>query len=127
MELSEKLMAQKPLSSIICSIKQACKVFGRGKVSSNIIIGLGESDENILFYVDKLAKLGAIATLYPYDPIKESSDPYINTLTRPSAERLLFLAVEHKKILDKYHLDTSSLLTMCPACAASHIFPGCDL
>jgi|GEM_PF-3405564 len=125
-ELSKQLMLQKPLVDILESVKMACQVFGHGKVSSNIVVGLGESDDDVLYYIEVLAKLGAIATLYPYDPI-ETSDSYISTLKRPSAERLFSLAVKHKQILDKYNLDTRTLQTMCPACAASHILPGRDL
>ncbi len=124
--LSKLLMPKKPVGEIIKSIEIACQLFGKGKVSSNIVIGLGESDSDIIFCIEELAKIGAIATLYPYDPI-ETNDDYINTLERPSSERLYALAVKHKEILEKYRLDTSGLNTMCPACGASHIFPGRDL
>ena len=125
-ELAMKMMPQKPLNDILESIKIACQVFGTGKVSSNIVIGLGESDDDVLCHIEILAKMGAIATLYPYDPI-EACDSDIKALKRPTAERLLRLAIGHKKILDKHCLDTAGLLTMCPACAASHILPGRDL
>ncbi len=124
-DLSKLLMPNKPSKRILESIKFACDVFGKGKVSSNIILGLGETDENILILIERLAEIGAIATLYPYDPTSCSSVD--NNFKRPSAERIYNLAIAHKEILEHFSLNTNSLLTMCPACAASHVFPGKDL
>lgn len=125
-QLSHKLMPNKSLEDIYNSLALACKVFGKGKVSSNIVLGLGESDQDVICAIRRLAKLGVIATLYPYDPF--DGDKRLNLkFDRPDAERIYRLAVSHKEILDEYQLSTSTLLTMCPACAASHVFPGKDL
>lgn len=124
--LSKKLMPNKPVEEIMPCIEMACAVFGRGKVSSNIILGLGENDDDVIKCVEHLAEIGAIATLYPYDPF-ESEICATKSFQRPTAERLYRLAVAHKEILEKHNLDTCTLLTMCPACSASHIFPGKDL
>ena len=123
--LSKKYMPNKPIAEIIKSIKLACDVFGRGKVSSNIILGLGENDKDVLECAEMLAQEGAIATLYPYDPAPNT--PYSNIFQRPDSERLYQLSVAHKNILKQYKLNPEALLTMCPACAASHILPGKDL
>lgn len=125
--LSKKLAPNKPLEAIMKSIETACDIFGRGKVSSNIILGLGENDDDVIKYIERLAEIGAIATLYPYDPFESHIQNSIKGFQRPNAERLYRLATAHKEILSKHNLDTSTLLTMCPACAASHIFPGKDL
>lgn len=129
--LAAALMPRKHLDDILCSVAHACEVFGRGMVSSNIIIGIGETDEDVFAGVTALAEMGAVATLYPYDPV-----PALETRLRsaagsavgiPSADRLVWLAQEHKRILDVYGLQANALKTMCPGCAASHIMPGRDL
>lgn len=120
--LSHKYMPNKPYDEILESLQSAVEIFGKGRVSSNIIVGLGESDDDIVSHVAALAKGGVVATLYPYDPI-DTTLPF----SRPDSHRLYRLALKHKEILESYALDTSSLLTMCPACSASHIFPGKDL
>ena len=74
--------------------------------------------------IERLAQIGVIATLYPYDPIDEHEK---SPFQRPDEDRIYNLAVEHKRILNKYGLDATALQTMCPACAASHILPGKDL
>lgn len=124
-DLAKKIMPNKPLESIYNSINAACNIFGKGKISSNIIIGLGETDDDIIYGIDRLASIGSIATLYPFDPINNN---LINSFEfiRPSKERIYKLAIEHKRVLNKYNLKSENLKTMCCACAASHIFPGRD-
>jgi len=121
--LSQKLMPIKNKKNIMKSIAYACDIFGTGFVSSNMIIGVGENDSDLLLGTEALAKLGAVATLYPYDSIESITEDF----HRPTVERLYSLAIEQKKIFDKYKIDTSKLKTMCCSCAASHIFPGKDL
>jgi len=128
--LARLLMPKKNPKLTLRSIKEASKIFGRGKVSSNIILGIGETDEDVIMAIRKLAELGAIATLYPYDPVPEL-DGRLKRLTdgrsgRPTSERLIQLALAHKQMLEEFDLDPNGLRTMCPKCAASHIMPGKD-
>ena len=124
--LAKKLMPNKSLDEIYKSLSVASEVFGRGKVSSNIVLGLGESDQDVVIAIRRLAQMGVIATLYPFDPFDHKGG-LASEFKRPDAERIYRLAVAHKEILEEYQLATETLLTMCPACAASHVFPGKDL
>jgi len=129
-DLAKLLMTGKDPEDTLLSIADAVEIFGRGKVSSNLILGIGETDDDVIAGVVELAKLGAIATLYPWDPVPEREEE-LSALTngragRPNAERLWKLAKEHKRILGQYDLDPKSLKTMCPACGASHIMPSLD-
>lgn len=121
--IAKNIMPKKDLNRILHSIEMAVDIFGKEKVSSNIIVGLGESDDDVLKGVNHLAEIGALATLYPYDSIGK----FDNKFKRPSAERLYNLAIEQKKIFCKYNLNPLNSKTMCCQCAASHIFPGRDL
>lgn len=130
-DLARLLIPGKDLKRALRSIADAVDIFGYGKVSSNMVIGIGETDEDVIAGMVELARLGAIATLYPYDPVPEWEQE-LTALTngragRPGVERLWRLAIEHKEILEEYKLDPRSLMTMCPRCAASHIMPGIDL
>jgi len=122
-ELSKRLMPHKYNQDILQSIASACEIFGKNFVSSNMLVGVGESDEDLINGVEALAALGAVATLYPYDIVEGSFEQF----ARPSAGRLYNLSIAQKKMFDKYEIDPNNLLTMCCACAASHIFPGKDL
>lgn len=129
-QLAKRLMPNKHIDDVLLSIEYACAIFGCGKVSSNMIVGIGETDDDIFSGIETLAKMGAVATLYPYDPVPESKSKMLamvgDTVGIPSAERLLRLAIRHKEILSANGLEKSTLHTMCPACAASHIMPGID-
>jgi biotin synthase-related radical SAM superfamily protein len=107
------------LDFILTSLRDAVLVFGKNRVSSNIIIGLGETDECVRKGVEYLAKIGVIAVLRPI-----TISPYRQgeiSATRPSAERLLRLTKMTREILDTYDLDVTVSQTMCLLCT------GCDL
>ena len=107
------------LDFILTSLRDAVKVFGKNRVTSNIIIGLGETDECVKKGVEYLAKMGVIAILRPIT-ISRYREGEISA-TRPNAERLLKLAKITCDILEKYDLDVEVSQTMCLPCT------GCDL
>jgi len=130
-DLARLLVPGKDPKRALRSIADAVDIFGPGKVSSNLILGIGETDADVIAAMIELATLGAIPTLYPYDPVAEWKHE-LALLTngragRPGAQRLWILAREHKRILEEYKLDPRGLMTMCPRCGASHIMPGMDL
>jgi biotin synthase-related radical SAM superfamily protein len=130
-DLAHRIMIGKDPELTLKSIKYAIDIFGRGKVSSNIILGIGETDDDVIYGVEELAKIGAIATLYPYDPVQQREKllSYLtnNQAGRPDANRIWRLVKEHRKILYNYKLNPDNLRTMCPHCGASHLMPGLDL
>jgi biotin synthase-related radical SAM superfamily protein len=108
------------LDFILESLRDAVLVFGKNHVSSNIIIGLGETDQSVREGVEYLAKMGVIPVLRPISisPLRKEE---LKTATRPSPERLLKLARMTREILDTYGLSPEMSQTMCLACR------GCDL
>ena len=108
------------LEFILESLREAVEVFGRNRVSTNIIIGLGETDECVRKGVEYLAKMGVIAVLRPISisPLRKEA---LEHAVRPSPERLLNLTTMTREILRKYGLSTRESQTMCLACT------GCDL
>ncbi len=108
------------LEFILESLREAVGVFGRNHVSTNIIIGLGETDECVRKGVEYLAKMGVIAVLRPISisPLRKEA---LANAVRPSPERLLNLTTMTREILRKYGLSTRESQTMCLACT------GCDL
>jgi biotin synthase-related radical SAM superfamily protein len=113
------------LTFILDSLRDAVKVFGKNRVSSNIIIGLGETDECVRKGVEYLAKMGVIAVLRPI-----TISPYRKgeiTATRPSADRLLKLTKMTRGILEKYGLDVEVSQTMCLPCTGCDLTPGRDV
>jgi len=107
------------LDFIVDSLREAVKVFGKNRVFSNFIIGLGETDECVREGVECLAKMGVIPVLRPITipPLRKDE----LEATRPSAERMLKLTKMTREILDKYGLRVDVSETMCLPCT------GCDL
>ncbi|HUV02528.1 MAG TPA: radical SAM protein [Desulfobacteria bacterium] len=112
------------LDFILNSLRDAVRVFGRDRVSTNFIIGLGETDECVRDGVEYLAKLGVIPILRPITipPLRKDE----LEATRPSAERLLKLARMTREILDEYGLRVEVAQTMCLPCTGCDITPVRD-
>lgn len=107
------------LPFILDALEGAVEVFGRNAVFSNFIIGLGEEDGMVRDGVAYLAKIGVIPILRPISasPLRAGEI----AVERPSAERLLRLAVMTREVLERYDLDPRRARTMCLPCT------GCDL
>lgn len=51
-------------------LKTAIKVFGIGNVSTHLIVGLGESEKDILYLIQTLSDLGILTALFAFTPIR---------------------------------------------------------
>lgn len=96
--------------------------FGRGHVFSNLIIGLGESDQEAYACIDELTAAGVVPCLRPLNPVAG-----LTNAERPTPERLLRLAAHHARALEREHLDPNLALTMCTTCTGCDLVPGRDL
>jgi len=110
---------------IMDALVEAVELFGKNHVFSNIIVGLGESDEALKRCIDDLTEKGIIPVLravYPH-PLRAGE----GELERPSAERLLDLARYLRDALQKNGLDGAAALTGCYRCTGCDLIPGRDL
>lgn len=111
-------------------LEASVDIFGKGHVTSNIIYGLGESDEQILEAVEQMASLGIMAGLRML-ALNEANKPYLEEalgeITSPSKERMVNLAKSHKEIFIRHGLDTRSFKTMCFACTCCDLVPFRDI
>jgi len=110
---------------IMDALQEAVAIFGKNRVFTNIIVGLGESDELLRRSIDELTEMGVIPVLraiFPH-PLRAGE----TWMERPSAERLLGLARHLKKALEKNGLDGGQALTGCYRCTGCDLTPGRDL
>ncbi|MFA6371864.1 MAG: radical SAM protein [Methanothrix sp.] len=107
------------LDYVLKSLEKAVKIFGMNRVSSNFILGLGESDECVLAGVARLAEMGVIPNLRPISPHPLRAGEV--KVEKPSAQRLLKLARATKKVLEDQGLRADLAETMCLPCT------GCDI
>lgn len=110
---------------IMDALVEAAAVFGKNHVFSNIIVGLGESDDTLRRTIDRLTEKGIIPVLravYPH-PLRAGEA----VMERPSQERLLGLARYLRDALEKNGLDGAAALTGCYSCTGCDLIPGRDL
>ena len=103
-------------------------VFGKGKVSSNIIIGLGETDDDVQQIVERLCSMGVVPTIRGLRVGRLTSDILSrNGASQPSPQRMIGITKMVKEILTEYDLDTRTFETMCLRCTCCDIVPFIDL
>jgi biotin synthase-related radical SAM superfamily protein len=103
------------------ALSSSVALFGRGRVYSNVIVGLGETDEDLERVMEDLAAIGVIPVLRPLTPAASLAGR-----PRPSADRLIRLCEVHENILRQAKLDPRRALTMCAACTGCDLAPGRD-
>ena len=124
-KLYEKYCKKPPLDFTLECLKEAVKIFGKNRVFTNFIVGLGETDETVEKYYEELAKMGVIPNLRAVGvhPLRFGE----LEAERPTKERLLKLARMARRILDKYGLDAAAAKTMCLPCTGCDMNPHLDL
>ncbi|MDO9550678.1 MAG: radical SAM protein [Methanoregula sp.] len=110
---------------ILSALEDAVRVFGKNRVSSNFIIGLGETDACVQEGIETLASRGIIPNLRPISPHPLRKGEIV--VERPSAYRLILLARLNKSALERYGLDVRVAQTMCLPCTGCDLTPQRDL
>ncbi|MGZ4923299.1 MAG: radical SAM protein [Halobacteriota archaeon] len=123
-QLFETMCPGLSLESIMQALKDAVEVFGRNKVFSNILVGLGEDDDTVITGMEDLIKVGVIPILRAVveHPLRSE-----RSLQRPNAERLLRLARKQRELLDRYDLRADEAKTMCAPCTGCDLMPHRDV
>ena len=77
-------------------LDRSVELFGKNRVFSNVIIGLGETDAEMEACIRKLTSHGVIPVLRPLNPVADLAGT-----PRPSAERLKKILAIHGQALDR--------------------------
>ena len=129
-EIFDKVCPNRDYGAILHAVNHACEVFDRNSVCSNIIFGLGETDDDVLQGVRVLANMGAVATLRALRTNERNHQNLATVLGEIppiTASRMLDLARGQKAILDQYGLTPLRFRTMCHACLSCDIVPFWDV
>lgn len=102
-------------------LDRSVQLFGKNRVFSNVIIGLGETDAELEDCIKKLTAHGVIPVLRPLNPVSELAGT-----PRPTAERLKKVFEIHRQALADCGLDPRLALTMCTNCTGCDLVPGRD-
>jgi biotin synthase-like enzyme len=130
-DIFEKICPDLDYDKIIEMLKYSVSVFGRSKVTTNIMIGLGETDDNVLAGVEFFAKLGIVPVIRVLRITDNNYSRIVKALghdiLKVSPERMIRLAHGQKEVLEKHGLSTRTFDTMCHACGCCDIVPFKDL
>ncbi|MBO4302178.1 radical SAM protein [Methanosarcinaceae archaeon] len=118
-EIFGKVCPELSYDEIMASLKEAVTYFGKGNVYTNMIAGLGETDEAFEERLEELAQIGVMTDIRPVsvNPLRRGEC----FMEKPSAERLLKLFGIQERICLKYGLRPDRAKTLCAKCG------GCDL
>ena len=115
---------------IMSLIASAVGIFGKGRVISNIIYGLGKTDEELREAMEELCSIGAIPGLRALRVNRYNRDNLLKAIGEPVAvtpERALALARMQKEIMQKHGLTSKTSHTMCLECGCCDLVPFRDL
>ncbi|MFA7022897.1 MAG: radical SAM protein, partial [Methanocorpusculum sp.] len=123
---TEKLFAEMcpglDWEEVWAALKEAVGVFGKNCVYTNIILGLGESKDEMKQCIRQCLENGIIPIIRPLTPSADLSD-----FTRPSAGTTLEIAEYLREQLPRFGLDPTEAKTMCAKCMGCDLTPMTDL
>jgi biotin synthase-related radical SAM superfamily protein len=120
-ELFEKMCPGLDYVMLLDVLEKSVRVFGKNRVFSNVIIGLGETDAEMEACIRTLTSRGVIPVLRPLNPVAELAG-----MPRPTAERLKRIFAIHSSIVMQAGLDPKLAKTMCTNCCGCDLVPGRD-
>jgi biotin synthase-related radical SAM superfamily protein len=139
-----KINVQSPVAAILTRIcpgwelerqygllAEAVRIFGRGKVTTNIIIGLGESDRDVEDALDRLTAMGVVPSVRAVR-VNDLNRPHLeealgHELVPVDPDRHLKLAGSLRDALERNGLTVGSFDTMCHKCGCCDLEPGVDI
>ena len=115
------------------NLEVAVELFGRGRVQSNLLIGLGEEPEEAMETIDRLCALGVLPTVRPVRLTVSAQQQVQKVLgkvpDRPGQMELLTLLKAQKRALQRHDLIRAAggSSSMCPTCGGCGLEPLLDL
>ncbi|MCQ2069618.1 MAG: radical SAM protein [archaeon] len=129
-EIFKKVCPDLDRDTILKCLRAAVEVFGKGNVTSNVIYGMGETEEELTSCIEDLCAMGVIPVLralrfnkYNRERLKEA----LGELIPVTVDHMVKVAGIHIRMLTKYGLDVFRPRTMCLECGCCDLVPFKDL
>lgn len=110
-------------------LKDAVEIFGRGRVISNIIYGMGETDADLDVAMERLCSMGVLPGLRALRVNDMNRARLLEAGVRGeqvSPDRAMRLAEMQKSAMRRHGLTTETSVTMCFACKCCDLVPFRD-
>ncbi len=111
-------------------LEASVEIFGRGRVLSNVLVGLGEEDEDVRSILERLTSMGVIPSLRAIRITKLNRQRLIDVLGEMEPvkpERLIRLAAMHRKVMVDNGFSAMISKTMCCECGCCDLVPFKDI
>jgi biotin synthase-related radical SAM superfamily protein len=131
-DIFERVCPDMDYEKIFQMLDYAVEIFGKNKVTSNIIYGLGEKKLDIINSIEKLVNIGVVPNLRLVKISNTNKKRIENVVGKslgklPTADYMVSLAKQCKEILRKNNLTTLEFKTMCHKCTCCDIVPFYDV
>ncbi|MEW5760181.1 MAG: radical SAM protein [Candidatus Thermoplasmatota archaeon] len=126
-KIFSKLCPQWNYENVLRMIKHACKIFGRGKVCSNLFVGIGEKDSDVENCTTHLAKIGALTNIRAIRIDEFNKEKIQNLYVGIEPKMLISLAKLQRNIFELFCLSPKNFKTMCYNCSCCDIIPFEDV
>ena len=128
-DIFEKICPELDHSGILEMLKISVEMFGRGKVTTNLIFGIGETDDDLIGSMKLLASFGCVPVLRAIRLNNINKDNLLSAGIIPDVtkDRMIDLANVQKHILEEYGLTTHTFRTMCFECGCCDLVPFKDI
>ena len=107
--------AEVPVSVYLEAFVEAIKVFGRGQVTTYILAGLGDSEDDIIAMCERLARLGVYPFVVPFVPIAGTR---LAQHPPPSAAMMSRLLQRVARSVTRHGLRSDQISAGCGRCGA---------
>ncbi|MCL1983991.1 MAG: radical SAM protein [Methanomassiliicoccaceae archaeon] len=128
-DIFERICPELDHSAVLEMLRASVKIFGPGKVTTNLIFGIGESDGDLENCMEMLASFGCVPGLRAVrvNEMNEKNLKDAGIVPGITEERMIRLADIQKRILNEYSLTTRTFRTMCFECGCCDLVPFRDL
>ncbi len=129
-DIFAKVCPDLDFDSILGLLEDAVEIFGRGRVMTNIIYGLGEVNSDLESMMDHLCSKGVIPGLRALRVNglnRGALESAIGTPESVTMERAIDLARMQKSIMQRYGMSSLTSVTMCMECTCCDLVPFRDL
>ncbi len=117
------------MQEVLRCLDDAVRIFGKGRVSTSLLVGLGETDEEIEGVMRDMAGRGVLSDL-KYRKIRSEdrdvAESALGEISPSDPDRFARLGVMLKKIEIESELDSNTFKTLCIACRGCNLVPFLD-
>lgn len=131
-ELLAKVCPEMEWEQIWENLAEAVKVFGKGKVQSNLLVGFGETQEEVSSTMEQLVSQGVLPSVRQVRLVSGQQERLEHvlehTLPEPSPEYLVGLLDIQSRLLKEYGMEdrANEASSMCQVCGACDLMPRFD-